>query len=404
MTMTELRGPALTSWAWPFSFSDLTAGLRKYLSDPTLAIGDVRPMTLPFQKPAIGRVRGIEVQYRTRKSTGSLALVVKEPVGSTRIGLAGVGRREVGVYRHLASQLPLAMPKFVAGSPHGDWLILEAISFGRSPSSWTKAVFDDAIDGLIRLHDRFWGLREDLGNFAWLSRPLEGDFDVYLAAATNAIERIVRQGTPASLAGSPERVALLKRLTEQAGAIAAPLRQEMATLLHGDYWPGNIALDRHGRMVVYDWQLTGIGPGILDLLTFVKKTGGGSLGRRFRQARSSPATVKASPGCRGSAGTTPIGIACGTTRCCGAFCRNGSTCWPPSPSRCWSHRRTSSRESGSIPWRRPWRAGWAGMMRTGPLRLKAAHHPMPGRKGDLPRRAGVREIPNDFTPEVPPHG
>jgi hypothetical protein len=271
MTMTELRGPALTSWAWPFSFSDLTAGLRKYLSDPTLAIGDVRPMTLPFQKPAIGRVRGIEVQYRTRKSTGSLALVVKEPVGSTRIGLAGVGRREVGVYRHLASQLPLAMPKFVAGSPHGDWLILEAISFGRSPSSWTKAVFDDAIDGLIRLHDRFWGLREDLGNFAWLSRPLEGDFDVYLAAATNAIERIVRQGTPASLAGSPERVALLKRLTEQAAAIAAPLRQEMATLLHGDYWPGNIALDRHGRMVVYDWQLTGIGPGILDLLTFVKK-------------------------------------------------------------------------------------------------------------------------------------
>ena len=137
--MTEPRGSTLTSWAWPFSFSDLTAGLRKYLDDPTLAIGDVRPMTLPFRKPAIGRVRWIEVLYRTRKSTGSLALVVKEPVGSTRIGLAGVGRREVGVYRHLASQLPLTMPKFVAGSPHGDWLILEAISFGRSPSSWTKA-------------------------------------------------------------------------------------------------------------------------------------------------------------------------------------------------------------------------------------------------------------------------
>ena len=160
--MSESRGSVLAAWAWPFSFSDLTAGLRKHLNDPTLAIGDVRPMTLPFQKPAIGRVRGMEVQYRTRKSTGSLGLVVKEPVGSTRIGLAGVGRREVGVYRHLAPQLPLTMPKFIAGSPQGDWIILEAISFGRSPSHWTQAAFFEALDDLIRLHDRFWGLREDL--------------------------------------------------------------------------------------------------------------------------------------------------------------------------------------------------------------------------------------------------
>lgn len=270
--MSQSRNGGLAAWAWPCSFSDLTAGLRKHFSDPTLAIGDVRPMTLPFQKPAIGRVRGMEVGYRTRKSTGSIALVVKEPVGSTRIGLAGVGRREVGVYRHLAPQLPVRIPTFVAGSPHGDWLILEAIPFGRSPSRWSAAIFFEALDGMIRLHDRFWGLREDLGNFAWLSRPLEGDFDVHLAAATNAIDRIVRQGTPASLAQSPERLALLKRLTEQAAAIAAPLRMETATLLHGDYWPGNIALDRENRLVVYDWQLTGIGPPILDLLTFVKKT------------------------------------------------------------------------------------------------------------------------------------
>ena len=270
--MSEARGAGPGGWAWPFSLSDLTAGLRKYLDDPTLAVGDVQPMTLPFQKPAIGRVRGIGVSYRARKSTGRLSLVVKEPAGSTRIGLAGVGRREVGVYRHLGPQLPLAMPKFIAGSPNGNWIILEAILFGRSPSLWTQAVFFEAIDNLIRLHDRFWGLREDLGNFAWLSRPLEGDFDVYLAAATHAIDRILRQGTPASLARSPERLALLKRLTEQAGAIADPLRQETATLLHGDYWPGNIALDRDGRLVVYDWQLTGIGPPILDLLTFVKKT------------------------------------------------------------------------------------------------------------------------------------
>ena len=270
--MTQAGAPGRAGWNWPFSFSDLTAGLRKHFDDATLAVDDVQPTTLPFQKPAIGRVRGLGVRYRSRKGSETIALVVKEPVGSTRIGLAGVGRREVGVYRHLAPQLPLRMPAFIAGSPHGDWLILEAIVTGRSASHWGKQVFFDALDGLIRLHDRFWSLREDLANFPWLGRPLEGDFDVHLTAASNAIERIVRQGAPATLANSPDRVAMLKRLTERAVAIAGPLRLEAATLLHGDYWPGNIALDRDDRLIVYDWQLTGIGPPVLDLLTFVKKT------------------------------------------------------------------------------------------------------------------------------------
>lgn len=265
-------GAGFREWDWPFSFSDLTAGLRKHLSDPTLAVQAVRPMTLPFQKPAIGRVRGVEVEYRTRAGSGSAALVVKEPVGSTRIGLAGVGRREVGVYRHLAPQLPLDLPAFVAGSPHGDWLLLEAISFGRSPSRWTDETYRQALDGMIRLHDRFWGLGEDLSSFAWLGRPLEGDFDVHLTAATSALERIVQQGSPASLAQSPERLALLRRLTERALEIVGPLREEPTTLLHGDYWPGNIGLDRQKRLRVYDWQLTSMGPPALDLVTFVKKT------------------------------------------------------------------------------------------------------------------------------------
>lgn len=263
---------AFPNWGWPFSFSDLTAGLRKHLSDPTLSVQDVRPMTLPFQKPAIGRVRGLEVEYRTRTGVGTAALVVKEPVGSTRIGLAGVGRREVGVYRRLASQLPMDLPAFIAGSSQGDWLLLEAIAFGRSPSRWSTPTYREALAGLIRLHDRFWDLGEDLSSFAWLGRPLEGDFEVHVTAASNALERITQQGSPASLAQSPQRLSLLRRLVDRAAEIAGPLRAEPSTLLHGDYWPGNIGLDRQKRLLVYDWQLTSIGPAVLDLLTFAKKT------------------------------------------------------------------------------------------------------------------------------------
>jgi hypothetical protein len=58
------------TWDWPFSFSDLTAGLRKHFDDATLAVDDVQHTTLPFQRPGIGRVRGLGVKYRTRKGGG----------------------------------------------------------------------------------------------------------------------------------------------------------------------------------------------------------------------------------------------------------------------------------------------------------------------------------------------
>ncbi|NIN93720.1 MAG: phosphotransferase, partial [Anaerolineae bacterium] len=51
-----------------------------------------------------------------------------------------------------------------------------------------------------------------------------------------------------------------------------PLRRAPNTLLHGDYWPGNIAVLGDQRQIVYDWQLAGVGPGVIDLLVFVNKS------------------------------------------------------------------------------------------------------------------------------------
>ena len=65
---------------------------------------------------------------------------------------------------------------------------------------------------------------------------------------------------------------LLERLTQNPDKVAAPLRREASTLLHGDYWPGNISVMRDGSQIVYDWQLAASGPAILDLLVFVKKS------------------------------------------------------------------------------------------------------------------------------------
>jgi hypothetical protein len=262
----------LPGWPWPFARGELTAGLRRHLGHPDLTVTDVQPVTVQHQRPSIGRVRGLKVDYRADGEDDSCSLVVKEPRGTTRAGLAGAGRREVGMYLSLASELPVCTPALIAASPTGDWLVLEAVRPVRRADRWKADDYGKAIRDLAALHERFWGLQEDLSAFPWLGRPLDADFGVHVAAAAQAIERIVTSGSPEALASRPERVAMLARLTSQADRIVRPLLELPATLLHGDYWPGNIAVLREGRQVVYDWQMASVGPGVLDLFTFVTKS------------------------------------------------------------------------------------------------------------------------------------
>ena len=268
--MTTL--PELATWPWPFARAELTAGLRRHLRKPDLIVADVRPVTVQHQRPSIGRVRGLRVDYQAEGEDGSCSLVVKEPQGATRAGLAGAGRREVGVYTALANDLPVNTPALIAAAPTGDWLVLEAVRPLRRADRWRADDYWKAVRGLAALHERFWGLREDLDAFPWLGRPLEADFAVHVAAAAQAIERIVTSGRPEALASRPERVAILAQLTGQADQIARPLLALPATLLHGDYWPGNIAVAAEGRQVVFDWQMASVGPAVLDLFTFVTKS------------------------------------------------------------------------------------------------------------------------------------
>lgn len=259
-------------WPWPFSLSELTAGLRRYLDDPTLAITQVQSVAMPDRLPSIGRVRAVKVDFSGARGDSSQRLVAKEPQGTTRTGLAGAGRREIGVYRSLASELPLQVPALVAASTSGDWLLMEEILLQRNPNQWEASDYQQAIEQLINLHDRFWGLEEDLTTFTWLGHPLRADFEVHVAAAAKAIQGIVHKGEPAPIASHPERMSVLATLTTMADQVIAPLLEQPATLLHGDYWPGNIIINKNKDQVVLDWQLTGIGPGIIDLLVFVNKS------------------------------------------------------------------------------------------------------------------------------------
>jgi thiamine kinase-like enzyme len=259
-------------WTWPFSHADLLAGLRSHLQDTSLQIEDIQPLTLPYRQPAIGALRGLLVTYSGEDLQGDIDLVLKEPSGTTRTGLAGVGRREVGFYRRLASQVPIQTPDLIAASPLGDWLLMERLHPLRGAEKWGSSSYLQAVDQLADLHNRFWNLAEDLEAFPWLGDPLASDFEVHQAAADKALERILEAAELEPMAGFPGRRWVLERLVSDTPRITEPLRHQPATLLHGDYWPGNMALISDDQLAVYDWQLAGIGPGILDLLVFIKKS------------------------------------------------------------------------------------------------------------------------------------
>jgi hypothetical protein len=259
-------------WDWPFSLPDITAGLRRYFADPTIRVETIAGYPLSHYRPSIGRIRAFRVEYAGRSGEGACKFVVKEPRGTTRAGLAGAGRREVGVYRRLIDHMPVTAPRLIAASPQGDWLVLEALEQHIEPEVWSEEDYLLAVDALTFLHDRFWGLGEDLNTFAWLSRPLDADFDVHVTAARNAINQIIQVGQPKALAAAPNRMKLLQALSDKASRIITPLLNQPMTLLHGDYWPGNIAVIDDRSQVVFDWQLAGVGPGVMDLLTFANKS------------------------------------------------------------------------------------------------------------------------------------
>jgi len=259
-------------WDWPFSLGELTAGLRRRLQDKTARVVNVRPFPLKESRPAIGILRAFHLDYRIQGKQDTIDLVVKEPRGTTRKGLAGAGRREAGVYNRLASEIPLQIPDCFAAATTGDWILLDLIENVRSRDEWRIAEYQRALQDLVVLHDRFWDLDIDLAAFTWLSRPLSVDFEVHVNAAARSVEHIVYYGEPVQLTRNPRKMAMLATLTTEADRVVAPLLSQKNTMIHGDYWPGNIAAFAKPPHLVYDWQLTGIAPGVLDLVNFVKKS------------------------------------------------------------------------------------------------------------------------------------
>jgi hypothetical protein len=255
---------------WPFTNLELTAGLRRYLADPTLRVMDVIEEPVPVRLPATP-VRGVGIDVERHNHAEHYSYMVTEP-RLVRLGLAGAGRRETGFLRSATFSLPIALPELVAADPYGAWVILEPYPPIYSIEHWSADDYRSAVLNLAGLQDRYWRMDEDLAVYPWMAFPLTKDFETVCLAAARAVETIMQNGQPEVMCGSMEYMTVVARLLTQADSLARVLLSVPQTLLHGDYWPGNISIDEDRRHVVYDWQTVSVGPGILDLATFVIKS------------------------------------------------------------------------------------------------------------------------------------
>jgi hypothetical protein len=265
----------MAAGGWPFSRPELMAGLRRYLAAGSLRLLGIAPMPLPSTMPGVSyiesgaKLSGMSVDVLIDGEQFNLPLVLKEPPVSNGRVLRAVGQREYGVYRRLAPHLPLLVPGLVAGDEEAGWVVLEVLTGLRPATEWTAEDYEEAIVNLVAMHDRFWGLAADLTIYPWLARVLDADYDLTVQAAREAAQALTTGARLPQLADA-HHARLFTCLTDAADAVVAPLRAEPATLIHGDYWPGNIARPLDGRQIVFDWQMAGIGPAILDLVGFVQ--------------------------------------------------------------------------------------------------------------------------------------
>jgi hypothetical protein len=254
---------------WAFTRAELAAGLRRQTGDPTLQITLLREREITQRLPAVGRLRGIKVTAEGVTGKYDFDLVVKEPSGSTRAGAAGAGLREASMYLTLKEHIPVRMPVLVAAHPKGRWLILKHLPPGRRPEKWQAADYLLAIDQLAVLHDRFWGLAQDLSIYPWLDYPLQSGLSIYVKAA-KADARHLTEPVSKMLAEDTDISYLTNQIIDHLQTIVANLSSRPGTLLHGDYWPGNIHIHPNSGLTVFDWEDAAIGPAVFDLLGFIQ--------------------------------------------------------------------------------------------------------------------------------------
>ncbi|MBK7896140.1 MAG: phosphotransferase [Anaerolineaceae bacterium] len=217
-----------------------------------------------------------------------------------------LGEVETAFYREISPRLSQLVPRchfLHQAEPNGaGWAVLDDVPGDIAPERWSIADITAIIEKLAYLHANFIDQVDDLTNAGLLLRldrtaypwqKLTAEQAVYFdegPAAVLSEHALAQAGQLAplflqaanglvvmrNLGGWPgilgeSHLTAVSDLLDDPVPLLEPLRQLPATLLHGD--PSN----RHWQVTVFndhrltDWQTASVGPGILDLVSFIEQ-------------------------------------------------------------------------------------------------------------------------------------
>ena len=237
--------------------------------------------------------------YGESGDPGELSLVFKEGAQGTGAISYSVAGCEAHFYRTLAPSVPVRTPRVVLntydelvtaadrrdtlvvgggelhdGTPFGgsDWVLIEALpQEGVWPQiQWSRQNYADALVTLAQLHAHRWTCPPHTQDYPWIWEPTGLHAHALAVQARQALLEIegARWGIEFF---TQEEMREWLALLDNPDPLLDILNSLPQTLIHGDYWPGNIAVKstrdegETNGMAVFDWQFVGIGPAVYDL-------------------------------------------------------------------------------------------------------------------------------------------
>ena len=286
----------------PFSLGALQTAVRRHLAQPSAQLSEIVPKRLGggFSGSPVYRLK--VSYYGDGGDPGVLNLVYKEGTPWADGLIAEAARREVHFYRTLAPYLPVRTPRILLtaydtreegsdiegistglgtrpaplpGFSGPDWVLLEALPQEAvwPQATWTERHYRQALTALADLHAQWWDRPPDPHAHPWIWTPTGAHAATLAHDAHRALLEIesTRWG---SAFFSPEDFHAWLDITANSSPLLDILNAMPHTLIHGDYWPGNISMrpdphhDATDATAVFDWQFAGVGPSSYDLACF----------------------------------------------------------------------------------------------------------------------------------------
>ncbi|HEV2765310.1 MAG TPA: aminoglycoside phosphotransferase family protein [Pyrinomonadaceae bacterium] len=161
------------------------------------------------------------------------------------------------------------------------WLFLENVRGSKMRHVGEFEVWREVARWLARAHAAFAPEADTLARThgAHLIRYDASFFRLWMRRAREFTRAAVRQG----LTGADDALRRVERLSEVYGRVLSYVAALPRTLVHGDFFASNILARQEGarlRVCPVDWEMTGLGPGLLDLAALTS----GSWGEEQRAA------------------------------------------------------------------------------------------------------------------------